>query len=176
MVFKEVKIFANPTGCAHETGPTRPCRSQTAYHGHVRGPGRAGDASYALQLTIFPLPHRFYADVDVDFYSLETILRSVTGFKGEEGQNPSESHTKKSARVVRIAERQQRTCPSVHVPSEAASSSPLTVSHMLPSNPNEVGKFLCERFCRASLDIHGSRQALHGHRALRATTTPWWCR
>ena len=34
----------------------------------------------------------------------------------------------------------------------------------LPSNPNEVGKFLYERFRQASLDIHGSRQASESHR------------
>ena len=163
MVSKEVKIFANPTGCAHGTGPTRPCRSQTAYHGHVAGRRRAGDARYALQLTIFPLPHRIYVDVDVDFYSLaETILRSVTGFKGKEGQNPSDSHTKKrhvfseslSARSVPVP---AYTYLARHRGTVANRLNCRYPTYALLDNPgNEVGKFLYERFCRASLDIHGS--------------------
>ena len=111
VVSKEVKIFANPTGCAHGTGPTRSCRSQTAYHGHVAGRRRAGDARYALWLTIFPLPDRFDVVVGLFPYSFETILRSMTGFKGEKVQNPSDDHTIEEARVARIAKSQQRTCP-----------------------------------------------------------------
>ena len=62
----------------------------------------------------------------------------MTGFKGEEGQNPSGSHTKKRHVLSEYAERQQRTCPSVHVPiarQRRRGGAPLSVSHMLLPTP-----------------------------------------
>ena len=76
----------------------------------------------------------------------------MTGFKGEKVQNPSDDHTIEEARVARIAKSQQRTCP------RRTRASRGTVAARQTTFVRDA------RFCRASLDIHGSRQASESHR------------